>query len=282
MRKEKYSFFNISNSYMNLVRKLSRVNITRLLDEFNSTSDLCPNPSTKALHSLLSSPTTYLGKKPDLSVRRVRFKPGYQVMWRNARSALTKVIGINFNYQKRLTKYLTFFYRTSHFESSGSYLPTALTVLLNSKLLPDKNTVDSFIAKRSAFLNGSLLNKSGLVLCRGDYIQLTTSTWLAAYNFWLANWHSSKSAKLKLFAQMKLGTASPHLATKNRVKSRHVPSKILKHINLSTYIPKSLEVDFFSMSVILLNTDLDNESGTSHSVLSKANILKNYNWKYLN
>ena len=282
MRKDKYSFFNISNGHMNLVRKLSRVNNTRLLDEFNSTSDSCFNPSTRALHSLLSSSTTHLGKKPDLSVRRVRFKPGYQVMWRNARSALTKVIGINFNYQKRLTRYLTFFYRTSHFESSGLHLPTALTVLLNSKLLPDKSTVDSFIAKRSAFLNGSLLNRGDLVLCRGDYIQLTTSTWLAAYNFWLANWHSSKSARLKLFAQMKLGTASPRSATKNRVRSRHVPSKILKYINLSTYISKSLEVDFFSMSAILLNTDLDNESGASHSVLSKANILKNYNWKYLN
>ena len=80
MRKDKYSFFNISNGHMNLVRKLSRVNTTRLLDEFNSTSDFCPNPSTKALHSLLSSSTTYLGKKPDLSVRRIRFKPGYQVM----------------------------------------------------------------------------------------------------------------------------------------------------------------------------------------------------------
>ena len=80
MRKDKYSFFNISNGHMNLVRKLSRVNNTRLLDEFNSTSDSCLNPSTRALHSLLSSSTTHLGKKPDLSVRRVRFKPGYQVM----------------------------------------------------------------------------------------------------------------------------------------------------------------------------------------------------------
>jgi hypothetical protein len=80
MRKDKYSFFNISNGHMNLVRKLSRVNTTRLLDEFNSTSDFCLNPSTRALHSLLPSSTTYLGKKPDLSVRRVRFKPGYQVM----------------------------------------------------------------------------------------------------------------------------------------------------------------------------------------------------------
>ena len=282
LRKEKYSFINALGEQRNLLRKLSRVNTTRLVNEFAFSTAPNSTPRSKATYELLSTQETYPHNKSDLGVRRVRFKPGYQVMWRSARTALSKAIGLNFRYQKKLTRYLTFFYRASHSLGPALPAPSALHVLLSSKLLPDENTVDTFITKKHVFLNGLQLSRSSLTVCKGDCLQLTVSQWLTSYGSWLRSWHTDKSSKLRLFAQLKLGHGSARSEGKYRVRSKHLPLKILKYINFSTYIPSFLEVDFFSMSTVLVGTNLGLNPSLGNKLLSKSNIIKNYNWKYLN
>ena len=157
------------------------MNTTRLVNEFAASAAPNATPHSKAVYGLLSTQETYSPNKSDLGVRRVRFKPGYQVMWRSARTALSKAIGLNFRYQKKLTRYLTFFYRASHSLGPALPAPSALHVLLGSKLLPDENTVNTFITKKHIFLNGLQLSRSNLTVCKGDCLQLTVSQWLTSY-----------------------------------------------------------------------------------------------------
>ena len=203
-------------------------------------------------------------------------------MWRSARAILSKAIGANFRYQKKLTRYLTFFYRSSHSAGCSVLAPSAAYVLLNSKLLPDDNTISVFMAKKYIFLNGTHLSQSNLIVCKGDCLQLTVSNWLTSYGVWLQNWHSNKLGKLRLFAQLKLGHGSTRSEGKYRVRRKHLPSKVLKYINFSTYIPNFLEVDFFSLSAVVVSVNPEHGLSSSDKLLSKSNIIKNYNWKYLN
>ena len=80
LRKEKYSFINALGEQRNLLRKLSRVDTTRLVNEFAFSAAPNSTPRSKAVYELLSTQEIYPYNKSDLGVRRVRFKPGYQVM----------------------------------------------------------------------------------------------------------------------------------------------------------------------------------------------------------
>jgi hypothetical protein len=48
----------------------------------------------------------YTFKFNEIAIPRIRFKPGYQRMWRRARLALQEIINTKFRYQHRLTRYL--------------------------------------------------------------------------------------------------------------------------------------------------------------------------------
>jgi hypothetical protein len=51
----------------------------------------------------------------ELTIKRIRLKPGYTTQLRNARSALKLTLGLNFRYQHRLTKYLLRFNKFNRF-----------------------------------------------------------------------------------------------------------------------------------------------------------------------
>jgi hypothetical protein len=49
----------------------------------------------------------------DFSITRVRFRPGYSRIWRNARTNLKHIYHLSFKYQRPLTRYLGRLRRTS-------------------------------------------------------------------------------------------------------------------------------------------------------------------------
>lgn len=81
-----------------------------------------PTP-TKAVNYLNNSKTLNvfesLGKNnldnsfrnTEIRIPRVRFRPGYQRLWRQARHALKESLNLNFTYQQQLTRYLTKFFK---------------------------------------------------------------------------------------------------------------------------------------------------------------------------
>ena len=65
-----------------------------------------------------------------IRIKRIRFKPGYPRLWREARADFNKMFGLNFRYQHRLTQHLLRYVRHASALKS-SFLDLKLkTVLL--------------------------------------------------------------------------------------------------------------------------------------------------------
>jgi hypothetical protein len=80
----------------------------------------------------------------EVRIPRVRFKPGYQRIWRQVRTALKVSLNVKFQYQQQLTKYLVKFYHLSS-KYLLSYSESTLDkIVVYSHLLPDMSTTQLF------------------------------------------------------------------------------------------------------------------------------------------
>lgn len=96
-------------------------------------------------------------KHNEVFIPRIRFKPGYQRLWRLARSALKESLKLNYRYQYRLTRYLMrFSRRINNYFMNFTEISTEKTIMY-SKILPDVNSLDFFLQKKLIYLNGYLL-----------------------------------------------------------------------------------------------------------------------------
>ena len=78
----------------------------------------------------------------EVLLSRIRFKPGYQRLWRNSRLTLAESLNVRYTYQQQFTKYISRFNRklNSYYFSQHDY--SLHKVVLYSKLLPDYKTFD--------------------------------------------------------------------------------------------------------------------------------------------
>lgn len=120
----------------------------------------------------------YLNQKKNIGINysevkltRIKFKPGYQRMWREARLALKDSLSLNFTYQKQLTKYITSFYKKSYENYPVISELSVDKVLIYSRLIPDYNTFNLFFYQNSIFINGKLLSSKNINCVVNDFIQ---------------------------------------------------------------------------------------------------------------
>lgn len=111
----------------------------------------------------------------EITVNRVRFKPGYQRLWRNYRLALSELIKYKYTYQRQLTGYLVKFYRklNQYYFTENENLVSK--VVIYSKLVPDYSTFYIFFKNNLFFINGLKLKSSKIFLYRNDFIQIEIS-----------------------------------------------------------------------------------------------------------
>ena len=218
----------------------------------------------------------------EIFIRRIRFKPGYQRIWRQAREAALEHFKIRTVYQQQLTKYLAKFYRQAHF-NSFMYLETTLgRTLVYSRLLPDYATVTLFQEKSFIYLNGTVIPDLNTQVVPQDFIQLVISNWFYIYNRWVTNTTLLRTRKFKRLVYRK-GMAGKYKIIKLRKqRSRYTPKWIyysrFDHSDIKTY----LEVDYFTMSMfILYNPYLLDYSAPDDTIDLRISIYKMYNWKYI-
>lgn len=113
----------------------------------------------------------------DIKITRVKFKPGYQRLWRDSRSALKDLIGLNFIYQKQLTKYLVKFYRKTSLSFFSQNELSLYKLIIYSRISPDYNTFNLFYSSKLFFLNGFLPTSKDIICVINDFIQLVVSKW---------------------------------------------------------------------------------------------------------
>jgi hypothetical protein len=114
-------------------------------------------------------------KRSEVKIPRIRFRPGYQRMWRNARNALKESMGLKFVYQQQLTRHLVRFYKNSSKYSFARSEMSANRIIMYSRLLPDNPTVTIFIDQKLVYLNGRLLHMHQTILVPNDLVQLVVS-----------------------------------------------------------------------------------------------------------
>ena len=111
----------------------------------------------------------------EFKINRIRFKPGYQRLWREARSALKDLLGLKFIYQKQLTKYLVRFYKKVSIPFFAKNELKFYKVTIYSQLIPDYNTFNLFFNSNLFFLNGLPIADKGIVCVVNDFVQLIVS-----------------------------------------------------------------------------------------------------------
>lgn len=304
LRRNEYKMhiFNIRKKYMKwqsfLCKKLPRMNFTRFksynffkyefltnLDIFNKKflQNVFLNEKILGIgrsYNLYSkSSVFYFG---EVRIPRVRFKPGYQRLWRGYRQALAELVGFKYVYQGQLTKYLTHFYRklNQSFISDGENL--AFRVLIYSRLVPDLNSFNIFFKNKMIFLNNFFLFKADIYVYKNDYIQLEISNWYYVFFRWLSSFSKNRQLRLRRLVFRKSLPSRYQLMKQRKQRSNYTPNWIISTEYDFKDIKAFLEVDFMTLSVFLI---YDYREFFYHTPIDARivtyNIYKMYNWKYI-
>jgi hypothetical protein len=218
----------------------------------------------------------------EVFISRIRFKPGYQRIWRLARASLKESLGLKYAYQYRLTRFLTRFSRQTHnYFLNFSEMSIEKTVLY-SKLLPNNSVFNTFLVNKLVYLNGNLVTLGSRVVYTNDFIQLVVSKWYYVYYRWLANWTVARVRKFKYLAYRK-GLASKYKLMKTRKqRSQYTPNWIFNTRFDLLDVKPYLEVDYFTLSTfVIFEPYLLNSQPINDLPEVRQNIFRLYNWKYI-
>ena len=262
------------NSNMRFLKKSKYVNnvpyVTSPEDYIHSTHNKL---------SELNSTVTYR----ELHMPRVRFKPGYQRLWRNFRLALADLVNFRYTYQRQLTRYLIKFSRKLT-QSYYSFNENDVTrVVIYTRLIPDEATFNLFHTNNLIFLNNRLLHDPKSFIYKNDFLQLEITNWYYIFSRWLISATQKRNLRFKTLV-FKKSLASRYSAMKQvKQKSNHTPSWITTVRHDFADIKPFLEVDFFTLSAFCI---YDYNIFTYYSPddirTVRFSIYRLYNWKYVN
>lgn len=80
------------------------------------------------------------------NILRLKFKPGYSIIWRSARRSFKNLFNLNFKYQHKLTRYLLMFNKISGFTLLKKYELNIQNVLIRSRFFLNFSVVGVFIS----------------------------------------------------------------------------------------------------------------------------------------
>ena len=260
-----HNFLNKNPSLVKSAYKLNPSNYNNLLNkDYNSVT------------------TNNLSNPNDIRLPRVRFKPGYQRLWRESRLSLKELLGLKFIYQKQLTKYLIRFYAKA---SISFFVKNELSldkVVIYSRILPDLYTYNLFLNSKQIFLNGSTPSQGNTTCVVNDFIQLVVSKWYYVFFRWILNWVVSRFRKTKRLIYRK-GLSSRYKVLKARKqRSFNVPNWIFYSKYDFSDVKPFIEVDYFSLSFFIIYEPYINYYYSQLDfILPNVNIYRLYNWKYI-
>ena len=221
-------------------------------------------------------------KIAEVKIPRIQFKPGYQRLWRRARTALKESLQVKFLYQQKLSRYIVRFFRqTNYYTFSRSEMELQKTIIY-SRLLPDIPTVSIFLTQSLVYLNGRSVTNPKTTVLQNDVIQFIVSQWYYIAFRWIANWTLKRNKKFKRLVYRK-GLASRHKVMKlKKQKSYYTPHWIyLARYDISD-IKSYLEVDYLTLSAcVIYNPYLLHYFAPDETPDWRATIYRLYNWKYI-
>lgn len=281
-KKITFSFLKKNQLRKDVIMRKQRVNLYRYISSLSS--NLLSNDLITNLALLNSAGNTNPPHSSrDLSMQRIRFKPGYRRLWKESRLVLADLLDIKYEFQHQFTKYLSKFYRKANFYNFSHNELKAINIILHSKLLPDTKSVKVMFSNGMIFLNGiKVCNLNSLIMVN-DVIQLHVSSWFYTYSKWLLAWSNSRSKKLRRLIYRKVNLASMQNYRAKKQRSYHTPAWVHNAEHDLSDIKHYLEVDFFTLSIVVVyDNSLTDFYSNATPTSNKQHVYKLYNWKYIN
>ena len=253
----------------------------------NSVTDRVTHATLNSIDTISSYPKSFLLNtgntlSNELRVPRVRFKPGYQRLWRNFRLAFSESVNFKYVYQQQLTKYLMRFYRKLNQVHFDFHESDVKKTLIYSRLVPDLHTFDIFFSNKLIFMNGTVLTNRDIQVYNNDFIQLEISNWYYIFSRWLVTTTLKRNSRFKSLVFRKSLAGRYKVMKQVKQRSNYTP----KWINTAKYdlsdIKTFLEVDFLTLSLFYIyNTNLFLYYTPSDIRVTRYNLFRLYNWKYI-
>ena len=156
-------------------------------------------------------------------------------------------------------------------------------IIIYSKLLPDSTTFDTFFNNELIFLNGRALKNKLLHVYSNDFIQLEISNWYYIFSRWLSSFILKRNMRLKSLVFRKSLAGRYKVMKQVKQRSNYTPNWIFTTQYDFADIKPFIEVDFFTLSMFMLydyNSLLYYSPGDIR--VTRYNLLRLYNWKYIN
>jgi len=277
LKKLSFSFLKHHQLKKDIIMRKQRVNLYRY--NSNLSSKILTNGFLGSIISLRGSwVDSQYDVLRDLSVQRIKFKPGYRRLWKESRSILADLLSKKYEFQHQFTKYLTKFYRKSNFYNLSYSDLKVSNVILHSKLLPDYKSIKLMYLNNMIFLNGLKVSNLDTITKAGDIIQLSISLWFYTFSKWLLVWSNSRSKKLRRLIYRKVNMAAMQNYRAKKQRSFHTPEWVHNSEHDLSDIKQYLEVDFFTLStVVIYDSLLDDYYSNSLPNSNKQYIYKVYN-----
>ena len=277
------SFFNqqqtqpISGSYVNT--KYSSYLSNPLLtgsQGFSSLESLSTSSNSFLKHRQRSLNSSFLSSEPRIT--RIRFKPGYGRIWRNARRSVQEIVNVYAKYQYRLTPRIQKLYFATRRMTSPNYLTLEYSLMV-TQFSFDKWFTKDFLVSNLVFLNGIVCSNPRTVLFTGDLVQLLVNFKFYVTRRWIQNWSTlRRNRATKIFFRKN----KPLGFDRNIFSVRTLPEWFFDLRFASSDIPKCFELDFFTLSFFVLYNRLGTETlMSSRATRYPTRILNMYNWKYI-
>lgn len=224
-----------------------------------------------------------VNKSNSLRVPRIKFKPGYQRLWRNFRLAFAESIDFKFIYQQQLTRYLLKFYRKLNHKYFSFNENSVVNITIYSRLVPDLSTFDTFFTHGFIFLNGTPLTLRGAFVYKNDFIQLEITNWYYIFSRWLLSYVMKRNLRFKSLIYKKSLAGRYKIMKQVKQRSHYTPRWIFTVKYDFSDIKPFLEVDFFTLSAFIIYDPSIIMYNTPGDIrVTRYTLLRLYNWKYIN
>nr|QCU82621.1 ribosomal protein S4 [Pseudourostyla cristata] len=297
-----YSIYNLNQKIIPNVRSnLTKVETLNSNLNINSNSWFdVDNFTTFQLKSLLSLPTrmyyeNIIGKNKNykflnfphetsnmlnFTIKKIKFKPGYIRIWKTARMVLQQIMRTKFRYQHRLTTFLSRHVNFIKHKLMLLFEMNLINILIQSKILNNKNFVLEFINSKLIFINGVECTNAYFQLYINDFIQLIVHLkyyiiFKLILNYSIRLKLKSKIRILRKLKQFKIGV--------EKQKSNFFINWNQYELNTNNDVTKYLEIDLFTLSIFIIYEPFLVDDFNNYTFYNqKYSIMNLYNWKYIN
>jgi len=218
--------------------------------------------------------------EPDKSLR-IKFKPGYSIIWRRVRALFKEVFFLKFKYQHRLTTHL-FSYEHNIFRND-MYRKTDNNIhllLIRNRFAFDLSWSTELLDNHYVFINGFMVTNPQTILVKGDFVQLLVHIKYYMIIKWRHSVSIIKKTRAYKFAKRKFRPKDIRIGAD---RNYNYPDWLLKLRFYDSEIPSFVEIDFFTLSfLIIYNPFVDAHTDPYVDYVGIPKVVRLYNWKYIN